>query len=175
MNLSKKECLLVSQDCIANSNSKHSDAITLASSGSYGNATSQLMLSLEEMMKAIVLNLDGNGFEFRNRVKGIGNLFENHRLRYFLAFTLSVMNVFGQDLKKLLIKTINSPEEFLNLKMEDPGLQHRLTLWVIVKMEFIQKEIVWFSNADLYRQDGFYVEAKCGVARWHVGGSIFGS
>lgn len=158
MSISKKECLVASGECFANSNSKYNDAAILANAGSYGNATSMLMLSLEEMMKGLILNLDANGFKFRHSVKGIGSIFENHKLRYFLAFALSVFNAFSLDLKKLLIRLIDKPQEFLSLNLADPALQQRATLWLMIKMEFIRKDIEWFSNADMYRQDGFYVD-----------------
>lgn len=163
MDLSKKDCLTASKACLANAESKYKDAMILAERESYGNATSQLMLSMEEMMKATILSLDGNGFQFRQKVKGIKNIFENHKLRYFLAFALSVVSVFGQDLKKLLIWAIANPKEIPKLKMSDRNLQQRLMVWMITKMEFIASEIKWFSNADLYRQDGFYVDYEDGI------------
>lgn len=158
MTLSRAECIMVSQDCIANSDSKYSDALILAGAGSYGNATSQLLLSLEEMIKGIVLSLDGNGFEFRSRVDGINNLFMNHKLRYFSAFILSVMNIFGKDMKTLFMKIVENPDAVLNFKLTDQRVQQRVTLYLILKIKSIQKEINWFSNADMYRQDGFYVD-----------------
>jgi AbiV family abortive infection protein len=158
MTLSKDECKEAANACMANSNSKYSDAIALSKIGSYGNASSQLMLSLEEMMKSTILFMDGNGFQFRNNVKGLKNLFENHKLRYFLAFALSIINVLGQDLKKGLIWTYENPKEIPSLKPSNLRVQKIINNWVAEKLDFLMQEILWFTNADLYRQEGFYVD-----------------
>lgn len=163
MNLSGPECLELSKVCLDNADSKYNDAITLSKAGSFGNATSQLMLCMEELMKATVLSLDGNGFQFRKDVKGIVHLFQNHKLRYFLAFALSVFYVFGKDLKWLLMKFRDHPEKFLNLDTNDEGFQRSMMAWMINKMRTIEKEVAWFSNANIYRQDGFYVDYVDGI------------
>jgi AbiV family abortive infection protein len=163
MNLSKQECLDLSKVCLANADSKYNDALLLSKSGSFGNATSQLMVCMEELMKATVLSLDGNGFQFRQNVKGIVHLFKNHKLRYFLAFAISVFYVFGRDIKWFLIKLKGNPDKFINLDIKNKTFQKQAMAWLINKFRTIEKEVTWFSNADIYRQDGFYVDYIDGV------------
>ncbi len=158
MTLSKEECLIVYKQYLANADSKFNDAITLSNSGSFGSATSHLIISLEETMKAVVLYLDGNGFEFRSRVRGIKNLFENHQLRYFLAIILSVFNIFIQDFMVFIKRIRKDHKEILKLKPDDKNVQKQLMSYVQEKIKNIIGEIAWFSKADLYRQDGFYVD-----------------
>jgi AbiV family abortive infection protein len=163
MNLSKQECLELSKVCLDNADSKFNDALVLSKSGSYGNATSQLMVCMEELMKATVLSLDGNGFQFRQNVKGISNLFKNHKLRYFLAFAISIFYVFARDLKWFLIKLKGNPDKFINLDLKSKTFQKQTMAWLINRLRTIEKEIKWFSNADIYRQDGFYVDYLDGI------------
>ena len=163
MNLTRQECLELSKVCLDNADSKYNDAIILSQSGSFGNATSQLMVCIEELMKATILSLDGNGFQFRQNVNGITHLFQNHKLRYVLACAISVFYVFGRDLKWLLIKFKSDPEKYMNLDIKSEKFQKLAMAWIINKIRTIEKEVAWFSNADIYRQDGFYVDYVDGV------------
>lgn len=158
MSLSRKECLIVHKEFLINAEAKYKDAITLANISSYGSATSHLIISMEETMKAIVVYLDGNGFEFRMRVKGIKGLFENHQLRYFLAIALSVLNIFVQDFILLIERIKKDKNVILNIKFDDADFQKQINYYIIEKTKSIMNEVVWFSNADIYRQDGFYVD-----------------
>jgi len=158
MSLSKGECLIAYKNLLHNADEVYSDAITLAEKNSYGRATSLLILSMEETMKAYVLYLDGNGFQFRLRVKGISNLFNNHILRYPLALILSIMHIFIKDFKRIVTKARENPHEILNHKIDKKYMNQKLVEYLVRKLPVVITEIVWFSQAEIYRQKGFYVD-----------------
>ncbi len=85
MSISKRDCIAASVLVLENAQSLKRDAELLAENNSYGRAISLLIHSLEEEIKSLVLFLDGHGFQFRKRVKGINGFFVNHNLRYALS------------------------------------------------------------------------------------------
>ncbi len=158
MSISKAECLKVYVEFLANADTKYNEAMVLSKIGSFGSATSLLIISMEETMKALVLYLDGNGFEFRKRVKGIKSLFENHQLRYFLAIALSVLNIVTKDFIEFTIKVKKDPGKIWEINLKDESFQQKLIDYFKITINSILVEIKWFSNSDTYRQDGFYVD-----------------
>jgi len=102
MNLNASKCMEAYKCLMDNAERLYNDAYSLANLNSYGHATSSLIHSLEEYMKAFIIFLDGKGFLFRNRVKGIENLFVNHKLRYALALVITLFAVLIDDFKKLV-------------------------------------------------------------------------
>jgi len=110
MGLTNAECIVAFKHVLDNSDSLYEDAKLLANNGSYGRATSMLIHSTEEMMKAFILFLDGHGFQFRSKVSGIHNLFVNHKLRYGLAMLLSILYILSEDLKHMLNIVKNTPK-----------------------------------------------------------------
>lgn len=163
MTLSKKECLVVYQQILLNADSHYNNALVLAENKSYGSAMSFLILSMEETMKAFVLYMDGSGFQFRQNVKGIDNLFNNHQLRYPLAMFLSILHIFIQDLKALFHRIRSNPDEILELEKRQEELKPKVMGYLINKLQIIILEVAWFSNAEIYRQDGFYVDYSDGL------------
>ncbi len=158
MNLSKKECLIVSKEIFRNAEKKHSDGLILAKNNSYGMAISSLILSLEENMKAVILFLDGNGFEFRKRVKGIKNLFINHKLRYPMGLVLSGFNIFGKDLIDFINKIALNPTIIKGFNINETEWESLALKYILKKINQLNEEIIWFSNAEYLRQDGMYVD-----------------
>jgi len=161
MSLSNAECLEVYNDVLKNADSLYKDAIILANNESYGRATSLLIHFVEEKMKAFVLFLDGNGFQFRNKTPGIFNLFENHTLRYPLAMALSIITVFSIDIKNALTNIKSDPNTVL--KETEDSIMEKFFIYIIERIPKITEEIDWFSKAEVYRQEGFYVDYKNGV------------
>ncbi|MGG8494926.1 AbiV family abortive infection protein [Tenacibaculum sp. TC6] len=158
MNLSKEECLEVAKEIFHNAKSKYRDALILADNNSYGMATSTLILSLEENMKAVILFLDGNGFEFRKRIKGINNLFINHKLRYPLGFVISSFNIFGDDLKGFTAKIVSNPSIIKDFNINEKEWEGPVLKYISEKINQLEEEITWYSNAEYLRQDGMYVD-----------------
>lgn len=158
MTLTKAECLEVSNDCLANAETKYENALILSRSGSFGDATSLLIVSLEEMMKATILRLDSYGFQFRTRVAGIQSIFKNHKLRFYLAFVLSLINMLGEDFKRLIIMLRDDPSKISMFDATTEGFEDRIVNWFKRKSIHVNNEVSWFQNADMFRQEGFYVD-----------------
>ncbi len=163
MTLSKHECREVSKACFENAESKYKDALALASLESYGNAMSLLILSMEEMMKATVLSLDAYGFDFRQKVKGIKTIFENHKLRYYLAFILSLINIGIEELRSLTMLIRDKPEAIIELRFKSDEFQQKLMKWILEKIKLIHIEVQWFCNVDIVRKGGTYVDYSDGL------------
>lgn len=158
MSLSNSECKLAYEFLMKNANALYNDAKLLASNGSYGPATSMLIHSTEETMKAFVLFLDSNGFDFRRRVKGIKNLFDNHKLRYGLAMFLSILYILSEDIKTFFLDIKSNPKNFHELIKNKEQIGTVLLEYIRKKIIVIIQEVIWFSNAEFLRQKGFYVD-----------------
>lgn len=158
MTLNATECLVASKLLHDNSDSLYNSAISLSNNSSWGHATSLLIQSTEESMKAFILFLDGNGFQFRNRVDGISNLFINHKLRYGLAMLLSILHIFSEDLKQLVPKIVNSTKLTFDFEKDKKQLGDVFLSYIQTRIKTVILEVSWFSKAEFLRQDGFYVD-----------------
>lgn len=161
INISKKECLLVYKEILENSNSKWHASQKLAEINELGSATSLSIISIEELIKALILLFDGHGFEIRN-IKGVDTLFKNHQIRYFLAFGMSLINIFGNEVINLLNHLIHNPNEIKRisdlLKNDNDYILKKLNYYFLRKLIVIKIELEWFSQIDILRQDGFYCD-----------------
>jgi len=101
--ISKNECLTVYRNVLEHSDQKWESGKQLAKINDFGGATSMAIISVEELVKSLIIFLDGKGFEFRS-IKGISTLFDNHQIRYLLAYTMFAMGLFGDELMKFLKK-----------------------------------------------------------------------
>jgi len=158
--LNKKECREASVECFLHAESKYKDAILLASSQSYGNGISNLILCLEETMKGLVLALDADGFQFRSKVKGIKGLFENHKLRYFLGFVMSSVHIISQDFVSMILMGKEDPKKLLKLAKSFKSNPKIIENYFVNIMHKLQVEIDWFSQLNEKRESGMYVGYK---------------
>jgi len=158
MVLSKADCVVAYKELFLNADSLYNDAKLLANNASYGRASSLLIHSTEERMKGLILFLDGNGFQFRNKVNGIDNLFDNHQLRYVVAMFISFLYIFSEDLKYFRNKVINDPSLIFELIENKEKTNDIFQQYAKQKIKIINHEINWFSNLEYLRQDGFYVD-----------------
>ncbi len=158
--LNRTECREASIECFRHADSKYKDAIILANNGSYGNGISNLILCLEETMKGLILSLDADGFHFRTKVKGIKGLFENHKLRYFLGFVMSAINVLVEDLAIVIAKGRENPKKLIKQVKELKTNPKIIEKYFLKVMNRLQEEIEWFSELDAKRQSGMYVSYK---------------
>lgn len=162
MTISAEECLTVYKQILINADAKWNTANKLAEIGDYGSAVSHIIISIEELMKALLIYFDGKGFQFR-RVKGMNTFFKNHQIRYVIAYTLFVMAIFGDELKKFLLKLRENPEDMLRLSKEikdEDYFEKKLKIPLLKKLSLLKKEFNWFSDVDLSRQSGFYMDYK---------------
>jgi AbiV family abortive infection protein len=160
LTISKKECLIVYKNILENSDRKWESGKNLAKINDFGGATSMAIISVEEMIKAIVVLLDGKGFEFRN-VKGMDVVFNHHQIRYLIAYAMFVMSLLGDELLKFLTRIRENPDEMIKIEEamkqnEEEFFERNLKHYCFRKLIQLKKEFDWFSQVDIFRQDGFY-------------------
>lgn len=145
----------------SNSQSQYNVGLKLAAEGNNGPAISHLLISTEEMIKALIVVLDAKGFNFRN-IKGMNVFFKNHEIRFFVGYLIFIMTLFGEDLVKAMSKMREDPKS-INLHalyFDKPRLNLKLKWYFLRKFIVINKEMHWFSKAEVFRQNGFYVDMK---------------
>ena len=160
--ISRQECLIVSKAIVRNSNKKWRAAKKLAILEEYGGAISFSIISVEELIKAFILAMDGYGFDFRN-MKGVDKFFKDHEIRYTIAFFMFVLSFIWKELQIVLTKIQNneidlekigeansSPEDFIKKKK----------FWGFRKIIALKRELDWFSNINKLRQDGMYCDYR---------------
>jgi AbiV family abortive infection protein len=159
--LSKKECLEVYTDMVQNSNKKWQSGIKLAENNDFGSAISLAIISNEELIKALIVFFDGNGFRLRS-IKGINALFKNHQLRYLIAYVMFAMGSFINDFTNLINEFRKDPSlinAWINVSSDK---RFEFETWLIdylkEKFNSLGIEFNWFSNIDRYRQDGLYCD-----------------
>lgn len=155
LTISAKDCQTEYKAVMANSDQKLRSAELLAKEQDYGSAISLLIISNEELIKALILFLDGQGFELRS-VKGMKSLFTNHRLRYLLAMVFSILGNVGEDIKNVMLKTRENPRHLLGMMDNKEAVGIAIHAYLIKKIEEIQGEIAFFSQVDNIRQIGLY-------------------
>lgn len=164
LNISKKECVTASKEVLKNSDKHFELAEKLYLLNENGSAISHTIIGSEELIKALILHLDSIGFNFR-QIKGMKGIFDNHQLRYFISFIIFSFSVVSDELKFFIEKIRNKEigieqlEEFnRKMKVDDAEFKVKIFTKIISKIEFLLNEINWFSNFDLFRQKGFYVD-----------------
>lgn len=161
LTISKKECLVVYKDILENSEKKWEAASKLADMGEFGSATSMAIISVEELIKALILFFDGKGFEFRS-VKGMNVIFRHHKVRYFIAYAMFIMSVVGDDLLSFIKIIRKNPKKLITLidklKTLKGYIEDYFRPYVLKKIEIFKEEFKWFSRVDIFRQDGFYCD-----------------
>ncbi|WEK21339.1 MAG: AbiV family abortive infection protein [Candidatus Pedobacter colombiensis] len=159
--LSTKECEITYKNVLLNSRQSWKSGISLAEIEDYGRAMSLAIVSIEELVKAIVLFLDSKGYRFR-KIKGMHRLFKTHQIRYFIAFAMFVLSIFGDDLidfiQSFKNKSTSEIEELKKVFSNKKKLNEKATRYVTEKLFQIQIELAWFSNVDSLRQNGFYCD-----------------
>lgn len=159
MTLSKEECLIAYKDVLSNSESKWEAGLKNAKNGEHGIALSLAIISIEELVKSLIILMDGKGFNIRS-TKGIHTIFRNHQIRFVIAYAMFVVSVFGEELIRLIQMLKGDPKLLPNLIVKftnnDPVMLRWLKIYSIKKFLMLKREFEWFSQVDLFRQDGFY-------------------
>jgi AbiV family abortive infection protein len=159
--LSQKECIEEYKGILQNAERCWKSGEILAKDEDYGRAISLAIISIEEIIKAAVIFLDGKGFRFR-KVKGIRLLFRTHQIRYFIAFAMFVVTIFGDDLIKFIQSLREKDKSGLDKLQRDFSdkalLESKAEQYAKEKFLQIAKELEWFSKVDVLRQNGFYCD-----------------
>jgi AbiV family abortive infection protein len=165
-NISKSECLIAYKEVVDNSDSKWRLGKKLAKDKEYGSAIFMAVVSVEELVKAIIILMDGRGFSLR-RVPGMKTIFKNHQIRHVLAYAMFVINIFSEESINFLKKFRENPEagiKFMNdIVNKDELLMAKMNGWALKKVEMILREFDWFAQVDLFRQNGMYCDYKDGL------------
>lgn len=151
---------MVYVEMLKNSDSNWQSANQLAANGDYGRAISLSIISVEELVKALVVYFDSKGFHLR-KVKGIKVLFKTHQIRYFIAYGMFVMSVFSDELRKFVLQFHNDPnvmDSWAALMKDEKLLDKKMKYYVFRKIILLRRELDWFSQVDLFRQEGFYCD-----------------
>lgn len=159
--ISREECGIVYKQIIDNSNKKWSSAKILAENGDFGGAASFCIISIEELIKALIIFLDSKGFEFR-RIKGSNSLFEQHRIRFVLTYLMFGISIFGEELMRFVSKVHENPQEIKKLndlmKFDKEKFDKLINSYLLRKFVLMKQELKWFSEIELFRQKGFYCD-----------------
>ena len=157
--LSRQECKIAYKEILCNSDELWESGLLLANSKRYGHATPFLINSVEELVKSLILFFDSEGFQFR-QTRGVDIFFRNHQIRYIIAYAMFCMNIFGDELMRFFQKVRENPHEIIRMHQEMKGdenyVEHKLKLYILRKIILLRKEFDWFSQLDIFRQDGFY-------------------
>ncbi|MBO9204201.1 MULTISPECIES: AbiV family abortive infection protein [Niastella] len=156
--ISKEECVVAYEALLENSDAKWKAAKVNASLGEYGIASSLCVVSIEELIKAILLCQDSLGFEFR-RVKGMDVFFKNHLIRYYIAYWLFTMGWAMNELLGFIKKLRENPEwaiSFMEEIKSENIFEQKMKFYLLRQLILLKRELDWFSKIDNIRQDGFY-------------------
>jgi len=146
---------------LENSDDKWETSKALAIKGKYGDAMFSAIVSIEELIKSLIVLFNGRGFEF-GKVKGIKRFFKSHQIRHFMGYAMFVINVFSEEVVFFLQKLRANPEEgfaFVNAVIDNDEKAHLLVKDYGLRMfESLAKEFEWFSMLETFRQNGMYVD-----------------
>jgi AbiV family abortive infection protein len=159
-NISPKECLRLYPLVWQNSRDNSRAAKVLAANDLYGQGTALAMISMEEMIKCVILALDGNGFNFRS-AKGVSRFFKEHNIRYYTGLLLMVASVFGEDVLTYIETVVKNPAELIALdkRFKVEGEMEKAALgWLRRNLLKIMEIMPFFSSMDKNRQRGFYCD-----------------
>ncbi|MBS1596165.1 MAG: AbiV family abortive infection protein [Bacteroidetes bacterium] len=159
--LTQKECCQLYKALLKNSNAKWDDAEILAGGKSYGTATTLTIISIEELIKGLIVFLDSEGFQFR-KVKGMHKLFKDHRLRYWISYVIFAIGVLGDDLflffENIKINTENTLGTIQKMNTNKHYANRVLRIYIYKKVKTLREELILFSMIDELRQDGLYCD-----------------
>lgn len=158
--LTISECQKLYKEIIKNSDRRWKSAKVLSDDKDYGGAIRDLITSIEEMIKAIIMLADANGFEFR-KIKDMDSIIRrNHTIRHLIGYGMLVLNIFVDDLKNIVVKFRQNPSYYIELKENKFNIESFVKKYILQKVLIIQKEFFWFSKVELIRQQGTHVDLE---------------
>lgn len=159
--LSREECLIVWKQVYQNSNQKWILSKSIAKTKDYGTAISLAIISIEELIKSIIIAFDARGFEFR-KVKGMNSFFKNHEIRFLLAFIIFSVQILGEDAVRIFQKIVSNQQTMSYWKnlfeTDKKAFEKKVSFWLLRKAVLFRNELKWFSKVEIFRQQGFYAD-----------------
>lgn len=153
INLTPQEAAGVYPSIYQNAIRLKRDSLYLIEKQSYSTATSLLILSLEEIIKTIIIYLHSQEYAiFKN--KKIGQIFTNHKSRHNLAITIDSMNAFTI--------LFNKWTEARELQKKEPK-KERSSIPEKTIFEVCERICLLFNDEEInqfndYKNSGFYVD-----------------
>ena len=172
LDISRQECLNSYIEIVDNSDRHFNVAELISQKEEYGIAISHLILGTEELVKALIIFLDGEGLQIRE-VKGVRHFFYRHTIRHSFAdiflIISTVLNLVMPILKRLkdLIHNENMRESMTEFEAAiltnyKDKLDEISNDWIdknikqyVDRLELINE---FWTNAEIYKQRGFYVD-----------------
>ncbi|SMC60520.1 AbiV family abortive infection protein [Pedobacter nyackensis] len=158
--ISRRECQIIYPKIFHNADRNWQAAQLLAKEGFYGQAISVATVSIEEAIKAIIIQLDGAGFNFRS-AKGVSRFFNEHAIRHVTACVFLCIELIGDDLLKYFKRIHKSPSETQLFIQKIKDLQPLITDAVVYlqgKAKEMKSELPFFLSIEQSRQRGFYCD-----------------
>lgn len=159
LQIPQEECYQAHLVVLGNSEQSWEEAKEFSEKEKYGKAISFQLISIEELIKSLMLLFDSHGFKLRS-VNGMEKFFTNHQIRFVLAYFMFVIGIFGEDVTMVLSKFKEDPKELFKRVSRffkgDPEMSQIVKRHLFRRFLQIEKELEWFTNLDLFRQDGFY-------------------
>lgn len=166
LNLSSKESLVSYKAILENSNRKWATAANNAEAGDYGSAINSAVISIEELVKALIVAMNGHGFEFR-KVPAMQQFFKNHKIRYLLAYAMFLVNIFSQEIGLYILRIKSNPQDMIDwmhrLFANEIGALNNLDAYWRLKSRLVRREFEWFEKVDIFRQDAMYSDFDEGI------------
>lgn len=164
LNLSQDASLSAYKSVLANSDKKWETARRIAGELDFGTATSVAVGSVEELIKALLIAMNGYGFQFR-KAPTMERFFRNHQIRYVVAYAMFVINIFVEDLKKLVVWIRLNPEQGLALAqdLQEKRATREMEVYLEDRGKKIIEEFEWFEKVDTFRQEGMYTDFDGGL------------
>lgn len=171
-NISQQECLRYYGELLENSERHFKAAEQLAATGEYGIAVSLKILGSEELVKAMIIYLDGSGLRIR-QVDGVKKLFKDHKIRHFFASLFVMMVTVIRPMFEMLTRfreLLHNPEARVTMNqleraLFDDDIEKATQIaadWEESNgrslAERVGEQVDFWSDADEYKMKGFYVD-----------------
>lgn len=161
LTISREECMIVYKVILENSNKQWKSAKYLATKGNYSSAISLSIISIEELIKSLIVLFDGKGMEFR-KVKGMKAFFENHEIRFVIAYIMFVIGILREVFIRFINHAMKNPKVIekiiAEMKGNKEGFFEKYKFFFLRKIVAFKQEMKWFSNVEVFRQEGFYCD-----------------
>lgn len=166
LNISAAECKKAYIALLDNAQEHLSSAKLLAEKKKYGHAVTLIVLSTEEMVKAVILYFDSYEMGIR-KVKGAKRFFSEHKIRHFFALMFQIMTSAIRPLLAVFNKLkeeLHNPEVEIELTGEIENAIFEKDQEKIKKAySYLNDVMDWWEEADKHKQKGLYVDYKNGL------------
>lgn len=169
LTLDKKESLEVSDHTIKNAIILQETAKYAAENNNYGVATSLMILSIEEVIKAQVLFFQGVGIRV-HRIKNANKIFSSHKDKHQVATQLQFSKIIegfikaiNYEPKEKKYKTgVRFMDSLLGGLHDIVNILQPVTL-ISKSIDQMSANVEWLKKANDIKNKGFYVDYKSDV------------